>query len=409
FDFRLAEGDGYTLDPQNATLLTITDDNGGPGVGPTVSLSVSETNLEEGDAFTVNFTVDESVNPIPPEGLRVLVQSDMFGALGQFDLADLSNLTLTGIDGLPEVGDSGGGSFFVTITQPNASIGLSVFDDIVAEDAQDITFTLANGEEYEVDTNASSVLLNITDQVVTGPKPTVGISVDKTDLAEGGTVTLSFEIEGDIPDGGLTVLVNDVVSAQGEARSLTEFDISRLELSDSISGFPIPADGDSGFFVTITEATASITLPVFDDGADEIEADEVFTFAVIEGENYEVNADKSSVTVNISDDPIVSFSATPMMISEAEGTNLVLNFSVEGNIPEEGITVNLEGDAARIMQQFTAAQTRFNDSGETFNRFDKGLVRDNVVGGTLELFSLEDGDPSESASNPEAAGDAYLT
>ncbi|MEO0936486.1 MAG: calcium-binding protein, partial [Cyanobacteria bacterium J06641_2] len=174
---------------------------------------------------------------------------------------------------------------------------------------------------------------------------------------------------------------NDVVSAQGEARSLTEFDISRLELSDSISGFPIPADGDSGFFVTITEATASITLPVFDDGADEIEADEVFTFAVIEGENYEVNADKSSVTVNISDDPIVSFSATPTVISEAEGTELVMNFSVDGDIPEEGITVSLEGDAARIMRQFTAAQTRFNDAGEVLYRFDKGLVNNKVVGG----------------------------
>ena len=86
-----------------------------------------------------------------------------------------------------------------------------------------------------------------------------------------------------------------------------------------------------------------------------------------------------------------------------------MNFSVDGDIPEGGITVNLEGDAARIMQQFTAAQTRFNDAGGTFNRFDKGLVRDNVTGGTLELFSLEDGDPSESASNPDAAGDAYLT
>ncbi|MEM6755260.1 MAG: calcium-binding protein, partial [Cyanobacteria bacterium P01_C01_bin.38] len=107
--------------------------------------------------------------------------------------------------------------------------------------------------------------------------------------------------------------------------------------------------------------------------------------------------------------PIVSFSTNTTLLAESVGSVLTFNFAVTGDIPPEGITVNLEGDAARIMQQFTAAQTRFNDAGETFNRFDKGLVNNNVTGGTLELFSLEDGDPSETASNPDAAGDAYLT
>ncbi|MEL7064847.1 MAG: DVUA0089 family protein, partial [Bacteroidota bacterium] len=141
FEFFLVDGDGYTVDAENnGTIFTITDDNGGPGVGPTVGLTVSNTDLAEGDAFTVNFNV---TGDIPPEGVQVLVQSDFFGALGQFDLADLSNLTLSGIAGLPEVGDNTGSSFLVTITEPQASIGLSVFDDIVAEDVNTINFTLA--------------------------------------------------------------------------------------------------------------------------------------------------------------------------------------------------------------------------------------------------------------------------
>ena len=51
---------------------------------------------------------------------------------------------------------------------------------------------------------------------------------------------------------------------------------------------------------------------------------------------------------------MVSFSTTPEVINEAEGTELVLNFSVDGEIPEGGITVDLEGDTAEILQQFLA-------------------------------------------------------
>ncbi len=96
-------------------------------------------------------------------------------------------------------------------------------------------------------------------------------------------------------------------------------------------------------------------------------------------------------------EPTVSFSTIPTTINEAEGTALVMNFSVDGEIPEAGITVDLEGDAAGIMQQFTVAQTRFDaETGSIFYRFDNGFAENtngNIVGGTLNRFSLEDGDP----------------
>ncbi|MGB3533714.1 MAG: calcium-binding protein [Microcoleaceae cyanobacterium] len=107
--------------------------------------------------------------------------------------------------------------------------------------------------------------------------------------------------------------------------------------------------------------------------------------------------------------PVVSFSTTPEVINEAEGTDLVMNFSVEGEIPAAGITVNLEGDAPRIMQEFIGSQTRFNSNLEPLYRFDKGLVANNVEGGVLDLFSLEDGDPDPDASDEAAAGDAFLS
>ncbi|MEO0769503.1 MAG: hypothetical protein AAFY72_08720, partial [Cyanobacteria bacterium J06649_4] len=85
-----------------------------------------------------------------------------------------------------------------------------------------------------------------------------------TELVEGGDpVTLTISVNGDIPEGGLPVLINDVASAQNGARSLSEFDIGSL-VTTGIDGLPVGADGDSGFFVTVTEPTATITLGAFD-------------------------------------------------------------------------------------------------------------------------------------------------
>ncbi|MEM6402078.1 MAG: Ig-like domain-containing protein, partial [Cyanobacteria bacterium P01_D01_bin.116] len=353
FDFELVEGEGYTVDPnQNSTNFTITDDNGGPGVGPTVGLSVSETDLAEGDEFTVNFNAD---GEIPEDGVQILVESSVPGALGQFDLSDLSTLELDGIVGLPEVGDGGGGSFLVTIAEPTASITTSVFDDIIAEEPLELPFTIVNGEEYEVDADAGSVTINVVDE--TQPAgPTVGISIDQTDVVEGDSITLTLNVDGEIPAEGLTVLVNDTNSAQNQLRSLTEFNIAQIEFT-GLSEFPRPADGDSGFFVTITEPTATITVPIIDDDADEVEADESFTFEVIDGEAYQVDSENGAVTLNISDAsdsttepptgdvPVVSASIEPNVVSEEdEEPSLTLTFTVDGEIP----TPELDADGAVI-------------------------------------------------------------
>lgn len=374
FDFQLAAGDGYTVDPiKNATLVTITDDNGGPGVGPTVGISATPTDLAEGDPLVVTFTVE---GEIPAEGVEVLVQSPVAGALGQFDLADLGNITTTGIAGLPRVADGGGGSFFVTLTEPTATISLEVFDDIVAEEPLELPFTLANGEEYEVDASASGIVLSISDE----PQPvgpTVGLTVNKTDVTEGESITLTFAVEGEIPEGGLPVLVNDTNSAQNQIRSLTEFDVANIELT-GIDGFPTPADGDSGFFVTLTEPTATITLPVFDEGVNEDEATESFTFEVIDGEAYEVNAAASSITLNISDaadggqpptepptgSPIVSVDliggtfgddgelALPYLVEDEAAGSSILSLIVQSSepVPEEGLVVNINTDLTDITE-----------------------------------------------------------
>ncbi|MEL6381069.1 MAG: hypothetical protein AAFQ89_01070, partial [Cyanobacteria bacterium J06626_18] len=229
---------------------------------------------------------------------------------------------------------------------------LGVFDDILAEDPLPITFTLANGELYEVDADAASTTLTISDEVQPAG-PTVGLSVDRTDLVEGGEpVTLTISVAGDIPEGGLPILINDVVSAGNQSRSLTEFDVGNFTTT-GISGFPEPAEGDSGFFITVTEPTATITLAALDDGADEDEAVEQFNFAVIDGEAYEVDANASSVTVSIADAPppalpVISFATTTPVVTEDEQPAAEFVITVDGDIPDEGIEITIGGDVAQL-------------------------------------------------------------
>lgn len=378
FDFQLVEGEGYTVDSsQNSTLFTITDDNGGPGIGPNVGISASATDLTEGDEITINFSAD---GEIPEDGVQVLVQSSVPGALGQFDLSDLSTLQLDGIAGLPEVGDAGGSSFFVTIAEPEASITTSVFDDILAEEPLELPFTIVNGEEYEVAPDAGSITLNVVDE--TQPAgPTVGLTVDNSDVVEGDSITLTLNVDGEIPAEGLTVLVNDTDGAATQQRSLTEFDVAQIETT-GLSEFPRPADGDSGFFVTITEPTATITVPVIDEGIDEDDALESFTFEVIDGEAYQVDSDNGAVTLNFSDAsgttptpptgeaPVVSFSIEPDLVSEEdEQATVFANFSVDGEIPEDGLSFLISGDLDLTDQVDGEIDVTFNNIaiGEFFD------------------------------------------
>ncbi|MEM8827925.1 MAG: hypothetical protein AAGE96_01040 [Cyanobacteria bacterium P01_G01_bin.19] len=156
FNFELLEDtdnlleSNYVVNPDSSTdSFTIEDGNGGPGVGPTVSLSVTETDLEEGDEFTVNFDVDGEI----PEGeLTVYVDGD-FQSLSEFNIFGDEGIDpetdLVGIAGFPEAdGDAGG--FFATLTENQASITLSVFDDGPGEGPESFIFELIDGEEYEV-------------------------------------------------------------------------------------------------------------------------------------------------------------------------------------------------------------------------------------------------------------------
>ncbi|NEP19411.1 MAG: calcium-binding protein [Leptolyngbya sp. SIO4C1] len=209
FNFELIgdqDGADYTVNPDASMgSFELIDGIGGPGVGPTVGLSVSETALEEGDSLTVNFTVD---GEIPEGGVPVVVASSTPGALGEFAIFDEAGnpaVEFEGIAGFPEAYDGQGGSFLVTLTDPNASLTLNVFDDGANEGVETLTFDILNGELYEPDPAASSVTFTLNDFEVVGTEADevyVGNDGDNSITSQGGADTVAGGFGNDIILGG---------------------------------------------------------------------------------------------------------------------------------------------------------------------------------------------------------------
>ncbi|MEO1187040.1 MAG: hypothetical protein AAFX46_21250, partial [Cyanobacteria bacterium J06636_27] len=104
--------------------------------------------------------------------------------------------------------------------------------------------------------------------------------------------------EGEIPEGGLEVFVAGGPTALGEFNIFNEDGTPAIEL-EGINEFPIQGGDDGGFFVTLAENQASITLSVFDDGP--TEGLETLTFELPNGEQYEVDSNAASVSLTIND------------------------------------------------------------------------------------------------------------
>ena len=432
--FTVLPGEGYTVSSSASDVtLTLADtqEQLNPTPQPTTPIVSFSTTPEviseaEGNALVMNFSVE---GDIPEGGITVNLEGDVAEILQQFlapdgDGAVQTRVTPEGnilyrfdtsfeadndnfgnvVGGILEVfaledGDpaednsnpavAGTGflsNFSFTITEPTASITLPVFDDLIQEPDQTFTYTLADGAGYIVNPEASSGTFTVTDGVPGGVGPTVGVTATPTTLieAEQTVLELTFTTEGEIPPEGL------VVQLAGPPRAIAEFDVNatnpRLPEAETVvegvsvtGGNIVGTDEVAGsLFLRITDPTATVTVPVFQD--DVAEGTEVLPFTLLDGELYEVDPAASQVTLTIEDGvapptpqpttPIVSFSTTPEVISEAEGNALVMNFSVEGDIPEGGITVNLEGDVAEILQQFLApdgdgaVQTRVDSRGQ---------------------------------------------
>ncbi|MEM8504476.1 MAG: Ig-like domain-containing protein [Cyanobacteria bacterium P01_D01_bin.1] len=319
FTYIVSDGNGGT-DTAEATVNV-----NAPGE-PVVSISASTATVNEADEteLTLNFSVDGEIQDggitvdlegsaplilqeftaaqtrVTDEGLIYFFESDTVDTVvgGELDSEALED----------DPSDSGFLSdFSFTITDPTASITFSVLNDVAEEADQDFTYTLLAGDGYSVDSSADSVSFTVTDGVdVVGP--TVGVTADTTALFEDSQtrIELTFTVDGALPPEGV------VISLDAQTpRAIAEFDISASNPRDpedelTVDG-PIVTGGNivgsnelaSALIFRITEPTATLSVEVFND--DDAEGLESYTFALINGEGYQVDPDNASVDITIED------------------------------------------------------------------------------------------------------------
>jgi Bacterial pre-peptidase C-terminal domain len=333
-----------------------------------VSITASPATLNEADktTLTLNF---KATGTIPADGLLVTLGGQFNDS---FDELQFRNLVAS--DGLKFVRfnpDNKGFEF--QLTKASATVAIPIFDDIVQEADRTFNYQILPGAGYTVSPTAGSTPVTFTDGVVGGTGPSVTLTADKTDLKEGDRVTFKIKVDGTIPAEGVQVYIDSDTAA-----AIGQFAVSTINLETDITGtngsFPLPNGDASGFFLTVTQPEATISLTTFDDGANE--GKQALKFSLVDGEKYNIGA-ANSVTLNIDDGgttggtalPSVGISLTALTVDrqdnllaqawvknpkykdaegvEQTGVSLVnLSLNLNGSLPlgSAGLIVNVTSD-----------------------------------------------------------------
>jgi hypothetical protein len=298
--------------------------------------------------LTLAFTVE---GDIPEAGLVVTVNGevdlqDYFRGLGFPPFTPGGELVEAVYD---DAGVATGFKF--RIDQPKALVTL-VGKDTGSTEPVEATFTLAAAEGYKTSPQANASTVTFYDTIEQVPPttvtPEISLSLNETTLNEatGNTTTVTFSLNEAPPPEGVLVYVS------GTGQSLSDLDVLNAVVTGG--GFPAPNFRANGFFFQITEQTATITLPAFQD--EELEGIEEYTFNLQAAPSYTVAEGKGAVTLNVIDDENsqiqVSLTTEPAVLIESEKTVSVHNFSLSATPPEDGLVVSI---AAPNINEFDLA------------------------------------------------------
>ena len=279
-------GEGYNVDGDDNEITATyynPDQLPEPEVIPEVGISINETELLESEQTEVvlTFTLSE---PPPSEGVIVQVNGSNEGILSQFDIFNLE------IDGgvfpSPNFDLSG---FFFKITEQEAIITLPVFEDPFEEGLQGYSFSLQEASNYTIASDASEAAFTIADN--SDSVVEVSLSSDSVTLieSENPTGVLTFDLSAAPLEEGATVTV--------DAPQLSEFDVEAF----TVTGGEITEITQEGFSLNITDATATVELPVMADG--EAEALETATFTLAESTESTINPETNEAVITLYDNP----------------------------------------------------------------------------------------------------------
>ncbi|MEM8827919.1 MAG: pre-peptidase C-terminal domain-containing protein [Cyanobacteria bacterium P01_G01_bin.19] len=379
--------------------------------------------VEEDGTSSVNFTI-RAEGDIPDGGIEFVLNSNV----NLFDY-----ISFLGQSALPStIGGQSLGAFFnedgipsgirllieeltMTVTYEaanNASfllddIGdvISVYEPLETDGAEDVTFFLEPGEGYNIAPEAGTAEVTYYDSVADVPPvtggdtlPEVGVTISETELIESEETetTVTFTLSEAPPAEGLLVYL-DSESEPVIGSVLSQFDVLNAQVTGG--NFPVPNGDNSGFFFTITEQTATITLSVFDElTVPDVDPSEVqeglisLNFELQQQPTYTIDPNASGFGVNISDSPDsqtqVILTGSPETLVEAEGTVSVHEFSVSSPLPADGLTVSVDAPNLDDFDLDAIEVEGGSIAAVTADGFDLTLTEQSV---TVNLPVLDDG------------------
>ncbi|MEM9219344.1 MAG: TIGR03118 family protein [Cyanobacteria bacterium P01_F01_bin.150] len=264
----------------------------------TVGLTVENEALVEADGnkATLTFSLSE---PPPEDGVLVYVNTSAttaglpfngqtFNLLGQFDVFDAE--IVGGEFPIPDFASSG---FYFNITEQTATISIAAFPDGVTEGVQAFQVALGGSSDYQVDPAASAVAVTLADTVDSLPQ--ISLSTEPAILVESEQTASvhTFTLSAPPPPEGLLVSVT--------AEGLNEFDISQIATTGITGDISVAESFPPQLVFTVVEETATITLPVANDG--EVEGLETATFTLNPSDDYQVDEIAASGSFQIVDTP----------------------------------------------------------------------------------------------------------
>ena len=257
-----------------------------------------------------------------------------------------SDYTISGVtsnNGTVTVGPSG-----------TAVIPVAITDDSTPESAETVVLTLTGGSGYTVGTTASAHTLTVTDNDTAGV-PAVSVTAGSA-VIEGGNATFTIAASP-APAGAITVRYT--VTQNG-----------RFVASGRLG---------SGKTRSLSGASATITVPTVDDGADEADGSVTVTVTGGFGLGYTVGSPSSaSVAVRDDDVPSVQFAAGASDADERSGAHLV-RVSLSP-VPHTGITVGYTvGGTATRDADFATAGSVSAAAGAAFVDIPVTVIGDSVA------------------------------
>ncbi|NEP20047.1 MAG: D-alanyl-D-alanine carboxypeptidase, partial [Leptolyngbya sp. SIO4C1] len=305
------------------------------------------------------------------------------------------------------------------------------FEPLETDGAENVTFFLQPGEGYEVAPDAGTAEVTYYDSLADVPPSTgggnssivVGVTASETELieTEGTETTVTFTLSEPPPPEGLTVFIDSGVDPV-VGSSLSQFDVLNAEISGG--NFPIPDADASGFFFTITEQTATITLSVFDELSVDTALDPdnfqegilALDFALQPQDGYTIDPDASEINFRIFDNPDskiqVGLTASTAAdegsttLVEPEGTVSIHTFSLGAPPPAEGLTVTVNASSLSDFDLDAIEVTGGSIAAVRDDGFDLTITEQEA---TVSLPVLDDGvdEGSETAIFTLEPGDSY--